>query len=346
MKKGLTYKEAGVDIERGEELVKRIKSLAKSASRPEVLAGIGGFGGLFRSPARKYKAPVLVAGTDSVGTKIKVANLLKRFDTVGIDLVAMCVNDLITSGAEPLFFLDYLGLSKLEPTWAEEVIRGIARGCRMANCALLGGETAELPGIYPKGEWDLVGFAVGIVDKGKIIDGSKIKVGDKVIGLASSGLHSNGYSLVRKLFLKKGGELKSLKKKIKVLGRKLGEELLKPTKIYVKPVLKIIREFKVKGIAHITGGGFPGNIPRILPRETRAKIEEGSWKIPPIFNLVQEEGRIEKGEMFRTFNMGIGMTLIVPPKETERILRRLNRLGEKAYLIGEVRKGKKGVEIS
>ncbi len=346
MRKGLTYKDAGVDIEAGEELVKKIKSLAKTASRPEVLTGIGGFGGLFRLSLKKYKSPVLVSGTDGVGTKIKVANFAGRFDTVGMDLVAMCVNDLLTLGAEPLFFLDYLGVSKLEPAWAEEVIKGIARGCRMANCALLGGETAELPGVYPRGEYDLVGFALGIVEKKKIVDGSGIKAGDKIIGLASSGLHSNGYSLVRKLFLPRGREARSLKKRIRVLGRKLGEELLKPTRIYVKPILKIIRGFEVRGIAHITGGGFGGNIPRILPGGKRAIIEKGSWKVPPIFKLVQEKGRIEEKEMFRTFNMGIGMALIVPPHQSRGICGRLRKLGEKACLIGEVTKGKKGVEIS
>ncbi len=346
MSKGLTYKDAGVDIEAGEELVKKIKSLAKTASRPEVLTGIGGFGGLFRLSLKKYKSPVLVSGTDGVGTKIKVANFAGRFDTVGMDLVAMCVNDLLTLGAEPLFFLDYLGVSKLEPAWAEEVIKGIARGCRMANCALLGGETAELPGVYPRGEYDLVGFALGIVEKKKIVDGSGIKAGDKIIGLASSGRHSNGYSLVRKLFLPRGREARSLKKRIRVLGRKLGEELLKPTRIYVKPILKIIRGFEVRGIAQITGGGFGGNIPRILPGGKSAIIEKGSWKVPPIFKLVQEKGRIEEKEMFRTFNMGIGMALIVPPHQSRGICGRLRKLGEKACLIGEVTKGKKGVEIS
>lgn len=346
MKKRLTYKDSGVDIAAGEKLVKRIKNLAKSTSRPEVLAGIGGFAGLFRVPLKKGRVPVLVSGTDSVGTKVKVASLLRRFDTIGIDLVAMCVNDLVTWGAEPLFFLDYLGVSKLEPAWAEEVVRGIARGCRKANCALLGGETAELPGIYPKGEYDLVGFAVGIVDKKRMIDGSRIRAGDKIIGLASSGLHSNGYSLVRKLFLPKGRELTSLRKRTKLLRRTLGEELLRATRIYVKPLLKIIKEFEVRGIAHITGGGFPGNIPRILPEGKRARIERGSWRIPQIFNLIQEKGRVEEKEMFRTFNMGIGMALIVPGRGAGKILGRLKRLKEKAYLIGEVREGKRGVEIS
>lgn len=342
----MKYKDAGVDIEAGEELVKRIEDIAESTSRPEVLSGIGGFGGLFRFPAKKYKDPVLVGGTDSVGTKVKVANLCGRFDTVGIDLVAMCVNDLITLGAEPLFFLDYLAVSKLEPAWAEEVIKGVARGCRIANCALLGGETAELPGVYPKGEYDLVGFAVGVVEREKIIDGSRIKVGDKIIGLASSGLHSNGYSLARKVFaLDEGGGVAQLNSRGEGLGRTLGEELLEPTRIYVKPVLKILEKFEIRGLAHITGGGMVSNIPRILPGGCKTIIRKDSWPILPIFSLLQEKGKIPEEEMFKVFNMGIGMVAVVLEEEVDGIKAELSEQGETPYLLGEINEGNKGIKV-
>ena len=342
----MKYKDAGVDIEAGERLVKRIEGLARSTSRPGVLSSIGGFGGLFRFPVEKYRNPVLVAGTDGVGTKVKVANLSGRFDTVGIDLVAMCVNDLLTSGAEPLFFLDYLAVSKLKLAWAEEVIKGVARGCQMANCALLGGETAELPGIYAEGEYDLVGFALGVVEKERIIDGSRVKAGDRIIGLASSGLHSNGYSLARKVFdLDEGEGAARLNGQVEGLERTLGEELLEPTRIYVKPILKILEKFEIRGLAHITGGGLVGNIPRLLPAGCRAIIHKDSWRIPPLFGIIQKEGNIPDEEMFRVFNMGIGMAAVIPGDEVEGLNTRLGELGETSYLLGEIEEGSKEVEI-
>jgi len=342
----MKYKDAGVDIMAGEEFVKRIEGLAKSASRPEVLGGIGGFGGLFRFPAEKYKDPVLVAGTDGVGTKLKIATLSNRFDTVGIDLVAMCVNDVLTSGAEPLFFLDYLAVSKLELAWAGEVIKGVIRGCQMANCALLGGETAELPGVYPAGEYDLVGFAVGVVEREKIIDGSSIKAGDRIIGLASSGLHSNGYSLVRKVFnLDEGEGVARLTSRVEGLERTLGEELLEPTRIYVKPVLRALERFAIKGLAHITGGGLVGNLPRILPEGCKAILHKDGWPTRPIFSLLRKEGKVPEPEMFQVFNMGIGMAIVVPEEEAKDLSTELTERGETPYLLGEIGKGNREVEI-
>lgn len=343
----MKYKDAGVDIEAGEELVKRIEDIAKSTSRPEVLSGIGGFGGLFRFPMGKYRDPVLVAGTDGVGTKLKIAALSNRFDTVGIDLVAMCVNDLLTSGAEPLFFLDYLAVSKLEPAWAEEVIKGVARGCQIANCALLGGETAELPGVYPAGEYDLVGFAVGAVEREKIIDGSSIKPGDKIIGLASSGLHSNGYSLARKVFdLDEGDGAARLNGRVEELGRTLREELLEPTRIYVKPILRVLEKFAISGLAHITGGGMEGNLSRILPDGCKAILHKDRWPTRPIFSLLQREGNIPEEEMFRVFNMGIGMVAAIPGKEVDGLRTELTELGETPYLLGEIEEGNREVKIT
>lgn len=342
----MKYKDAGVDIGAGEELVKRIVSIAKSTSRAEVLSGIGGFGGLFRFPVRKYKDPVLVAGTDGVGTKLKVAALCGRFDTVGIDLVAMCVNDLLASGAQPLFFLDYLAVRKLEPVWAEEVIRGIAQGCQMANCALLGGETAEMPGVYREGEYELAGFAVGVVERENIIDGSRIKAGDRIIGLASQGLHSNGYSLVRKVFaLDEVDGAARLSKRVESLGRTLGEELLEPTRIYVKPILKVLEKFGIHGLAHITGGGMAGNIPRILPQGCKASIHKGTWQVPAIFSILQDEGKIPEEEMFKVFNMGIGMVAVVSGEKVDGLKAELAELGETSYLLGEIGEGKKEVKV-
>lgn len=341
----MKYKDAGVDIEAGEKLVKRIEDIAESTSRPEVLSGIGGFGGLFRFPADKYRDPVLVAGTDGVGTKVKVANLSGRFDTVGIDLVAMCVNDLLTSGAEPLFFLDYLAVSRLKPAWAEEVIKGVARGCQMANCALLGGETAEMPSVYAKGEYDLAGFAVGVVEKESIIDGSQVKAGDQIIGLASSGLHSNGYSLARKVFDLDEETAAQLNNRVEGLNGTLGEELLEPTKIYVKPLLKILKKFEIRGLAHITGGGLVSNIPRILPKSCKAIIHKDSWRIPPIFSLLQKKGNISDEEMFQVFNMGIGMVAVAPENEIEGLKAELTKLGETPYPLGEIGEGNREVEV-
>ncbi|MCK4262299.1 phosphoribosylformylglycinamidine cyclo-ligase [bacterium] len=345
----MKYKEAGVDIEAGDRLVAKIKSLVKGTLRPEVISGIGGFGGLFHLDAKKYKDPVLVAGTDGVGTKLKVATLCNKFDTMGIDLVAMCVNDLLPQGAEPLFFLDYLAVGRLKPDWAEEVIRGIAKGCEIAGCALLGGETAEMPGVYPEGEYELAGFAVGVVERDRIIDGSKIKVGDRIIGLASNGLHSNGYSLVRRVFRLAEGEEDEAKRRlsdrVEGLGRTLGEELLEPTRIYVRPILELLQKFEIRGIAHITGGGMVGNIPRILPEDCKAVIHKGSWPMLPIFSLLQKEGEIPVEEMFKVFNMGIGMVVIVPENEIEGVKSELNEMGETSYLIGEVDRGNREVEI-
>lgn len=330
----VTYKDAGVDIDAGNRFVQMIKPLVKAASRPEVLTDIGGFGGLFSLNTDKYKNPTLVSGTDGVGTKLKLAFMLDKHDTVGIDLVAMCVNDIIVQGAEPLFFLDYLATGKLAPEKAAEIVKGISEGCIQSNCALIGGETAEMPGMYAKGEYDLAGFTVGVVDRDSIIDGSSITVGDQLIGIGSSGLHSNGYSLARKVLLEK---MKlPLDKKIPELGRTLGEELLEPTRIYVKTVLNLIRNFNIKGMAHITGGGLIENLPRVLPNHCRGIIRKNSWDVPAIFNLMQDGGNIDEIEMLRTFNCGIGMVLVVPKDDAEDILGRLSGLDEKAWLIGEI----------
>ena len=330
----VTYKDAGVDIDAGNRFVQMIKPLVKAASRPEVLTDIGGFGGLFSLNTDKYKNPTLVSGTDGVGTKLKLAFMLDKHDTVGIDLVAMCVNDIIVQGAEPLFFLDYLATGKLAPEKAAEIVKGISEGCIQSNCALIGGETAEMPGMYAKGEYDLAGFTVGVVDRDSIIDGSSITVGDQLIGIGSSGLHSNGYSLARKVLLEK---MKlPLDKKIPELGRTLGEELLEPTRIYVKTVLNLIRNFNIKGMAHITGGGLIENLPRVLPNHCRGIIRKNSWDVPAIFKLMQDGGNIDEIEMLRTFNCGIGMVLVVPKENAEDILGRLSGLDEKAWLIGEI----------
>jgi phosphoribosylformylglycinamidine cyclo-ligase len=334
--KPITYKDAGVDIDAGNRFVDMIKPLVKETSRPEVLADIGGFGGLFSLNSSKYKKPTLVSATDGVGTKLKLAFMLDKHDTVGIDLVAMCVNDIIVQGAEPLFFLDYFATGKLSPEKTVDVVRGIAEGCKQAGCALLGGETAEMPGMYAEGEYDLAGFSVGVVDNDRLIDGSSITNGDQIIGLASNGLHSNGYSLVRKILLE---ELKlDLAATPEGLEQSLGEELLTPTRIYVKSVLNLMRDFELKGIAHITGGGLIENIPRVLPKMCKAVIDRNSWPKHAIFDLLQRGGNIPEEEMYRTFNYGIGLILIVSPQNTEDILDRLNGLGETAYIIGEIQK--------
>jgi phosphoribosylformylglycinamidine cyclo-ligase len=332
--KPITYKDAGVDIDAGNLFVDQIKPYVKETNRPEVLTDIGGFGGLFSLNSGKYKRPTLVAATDGVGTKLKLAFMLNQHDTVGIDLVAMCVNDIIVQGAEPLFFLDYLATAKLEPAQAVEVVKGIAEGCKQANCALLGGETAEMPGMYSAEEYDLAGFSVGVVDNDKIIDGSTITNGDQIIGIASTGLHSNGFSLARKVFLDTMGL--DLDSQPNDLDQPLGAELLTPTRIYVKSILNLLRDFNLKGIAHITGGGLLENIPRILPQQCKAVINRNSWEKPAIFEMLRKGGNIQEEEMYRTFNYGIGMTLVVPEKETEDILDRLSALGEKAQVIGEI----------
>ena len=329
-----SYKDAGVDITLADHIVKKIRPLISKTSIPGVLGGIGGFGGLFSLAEHKYREPVLVSGTDGVGTKLKIAFALNKNNTVGIDLVAMSVNDIITCGAKPLFFLDYISIGKLSEKVVIELIKGITEGCKIAGCALLGGETAEMPGFYPEGEYDLAGFAVGVVEKSKIIDGRKIREGDSVIGISSNGLHSNGFSLVRKVLLE--NKKYELDEKLTVLKRTLGEELLEPTRIYVKPVLYLFEKYKVLGIAHITGGGIIENIPRILPEGISVQINQKSWTKPPIFSLIQKEGKISDEEMYRTFNMGIGMVLVVRPDKIKQIIDELNQMDFPSYIIGRV----------
>jgi phosphoribosylformylglycinamidine cyclo-ligase len=328
------YRQAGVDIEAGEEVVRRIRPLAQSTFRPEVLGDIGAFGGLFRLGAERYVDPVLVSGTDGVGTKLKLAFLMDRHDTVGIDLVAMCVNDIIVSGAEPLFFLDYLAVGELVVSKAEAIVKGIADGCRQAGCSLIGGETAELPSFYQKGEYDLAGFSVGVVEREAILTGEKIKPGDAVIGLASSGLHSNGFSLARRVLLEEA-EL-SLDSPLDGLDNTIGETLLTPTRIYVKTILQLIKEFSIHGLAHITGGGLTGNVPRVLPKGCRADIRKNTWPIPPIFSHIQKFGHVEEDEMYRVFNMGIGFVIVVPVDQEQAVIDRGNELGEQAIGIGQI----------
>jgi phosphoribosylformylglycinamidine cyclo-ligase len=340
--KRVSYKDAGVDIEKGDAFVQAIKPMVESTFRPEVLTKIGGFAGCVSLNPERYKKPILVSSTDGVGTKLKVAFLMNRHDTVGIDLVAMCVNDIVVSGAKPLFFLDYLATSKLDTEKATKIISGIVKGCIEAECSLIGGETAEMPGFYKGEEYDLAGFAVGIVENSQVIDGSGVTVGDKLIGIASSGLHSNGFSLVRKLLLDR---LKmDLEKRVEEIGEVLGEELLRPTRIYVKTVLNLTRDFNVVGIAHITGGGITGNLPRIIPKGCKAIVQKGTWDIPPIFSFLKEKGKISEEEMLGIFNNGIGMVLVVRSKDVEEILVRLHSLGEKAFVIGEVGKSEKEQE--
>jgi phosphoribosylformylglycinamidine cyclo-ligase len=330
----VTYKDAGVDIEAGNSFVNLIKPLVKSTFRPEVMAEIGGFGGLFSLNASKYKNPVLVSGTDGVGTKLKIAFMADRHDTVGIDLVAMCVNDIIVQGAEPLFFLDYLATGRLLPEKAAQIVKGIAEGCRQAGCALIGGETAEMPGFYADGEYDVAGFTVGVVDRENIIDGSGIAVGNHLIGIASSGLHSNGYSLVRKLVFERLGL--SVDSLFPGTDRTVAEVLLTPTRIYVRSVMNLLKDFRLNGIAHITGGGLLENVPRILPRGCRAVIRLDSWERPALFDVLQKAGNVERDEMYRAFNMGIGMVLAVNEAEAEDIIDRLKGLGDQAWTIGEI----------
>ena len=334
--KRYSYKDAGVNIEQGDAFVQAIKPMVESTFRPEVLTKIGGFAGCLSLNLERYKKPILVSSTDGVGTKLKIAFMLDRHDTVGIDLVAMCVNDIIVAGAKPLFLLDYFATSKLDNDKAMKVVSGIVKGCMEAECSLIGGETAEMPGFYKPGEYDLAGFAVGIVEDAHLIDGSGVTVGDKLIGIASSGLHSNGYSLVRKLLLDQ--YKMDLDKRVEEIGEVLGDELLRPTRIYVKTVINLIRDFNISGIAHITGGGITGNLPRMIPKGCKAIVQKGAWDIPPIFSFLEEKGRISEEEMLRTFNNGIGMILIVRHKEVEDILARLHNLGERAFIIGEVGK--------
>jgi len=329
----LSYRDAGVDIDAGDALVERIKPLAKKTMREGVLAGIGGFGALFEVPKR-YKEPVLVSGTDGVGTKLAIAQLLDRHDTVGEDLVAMCVNDIVVQGAEPLFFLDYLATGKLQPEKAAEIVKGIAEGCKQAGCALIGGETAEMPGFYADGEYDVAGFTVGVVDRDSIIDGSCIAVGNRLIGIASSGLHSNGYSLARTLVFDHMG-LK-IDSELPGTGASVADVMLTPTRIYVRSILNLLKDFSINGIAHITGGGLLENVPRVLPKGCVANIHLNSWQRPLLFDLLRDAGNVERDEMYRTFNMGIGMVLAVAENQAEDVIYRLKGLNEQAWIIGEV----------
>ena len=338
----LTYKEAGVDTKEGERAVSLMKPHVKKTFNENVLTGLGGFGSLFRLDVKGMEEPILVSGTDGVGTKLKLAFLMDKHDTVGQDCVAMCVNDILCQGAKPLFFLDYIATGKVKAEKIADIVKGIADGCVQAGCALVGGETAEMPDFYSDGEYDMAGFAVGVVDRKKMIDGSKIKEGNAVIGISSSGIHSNGYSLVRKLFFDKLGM--STEDQVEELGTTLGEALITPTKIYAKACNAVFEKSDVNGIVHITGGGFYENIPRIIPEGLGVRIQFGSWQMPPIFQYIQKMGNIERKEMFSTFNMGIGMMMIVEAGRKEEILSALESAGEKAAVIGEIVKGQ-GVSI-
>jgi phosphoribosylformylglycinamidine cyclo-ligase len=331
---GPLYRRAGVDLDKANDLVKRIQPLVRTTFHAGVITDIGGFGALYSVNCNEFQNPVLVSSTDGVGTKLKIAFWADKHDTVGIDLVAMCVNDIVVQGARPLFFLDYLAMSHIDLDLVEQIIAGIVAGCKQANCSLIGGETAEMPSFYGDREYDMAGFGVGIVENSQIIDGSTIHVGDQIVGLASSGLHSNGYSLVRRIiFDQLGLEPDSL---LPVCGRSAAEELLEPTRIYVEPVLKILRQFRVAGMAHITGGGFYDNIPRILPKTCQAVIYRNSWEVPPIFGFLQETAGIPDEEMHRVFNNGIGFILVAPAEQTGDIIQLLSALGQEAYRIGEV----------
>jgi len=327
----LRYREAGVDLEAGDKAVELYKESARRASRPEVLGGLGGFGGLFALP-EGYRQPVLVAGADGVGTKLKLAFRLGGHRQVGIDCVAMCVNDILTVGAEPLFFLDYLATGKLDPEQAAAVVSGIAEGCRLAGAALLGGETAEMPGFYPGGEYDLAGFAVGVAEKERLVTGGKVRAGDVIIGLASDGIHSNGYSLVRRIL----GEDFNLYEMPQGFQRPLGEELITPTRIYVRPVLDLLTKFPVHAMAHITGGGILGNLERVIPEGLVAVVEKGSWLEPPVFAYLQQQGQVDEGEMFRVFNMGLGFILVLHPDEADGVITHFKNAGECPYAIGRI----------
>ena len=339
------YKKAGVNVEAGYESVRLIKDDVKRTTIPGVIGGIGGFGGLFEIP-EGYKNPVLVSGTDGVGTKLRIAFLMDKHDTIGQDCVAMCVNDVACSGAKPLFFLDYLAVGKNYPEKIAQIVKGVADGCVAAGCALVGGETAEMPGFYPEDEYDLAGFSVGVVEKDKITDGNRAKAGDKLIGIASSGVHSNGYSLVRTLFDLNGENAKeNLSEYSDKLGMTIGEALLTPTRIYVKPLLKLIDEVGINTVSHITGGGFVENVPRMLPDGLKAVIHKGTWEVLPIFDIMQEKGNIPEADMYNTFNMGIGMIVAVDADKAENAVKCLCDAGEKASVIGELVEGEKGVEV-
>ncbi|RDH91319.1 MAG: phosphoribosylformylglycinamidine cyclo-ligase [endosymbiont of Seepiophila jonesi] len=327
----LSYRDAGVDIDAGNSLIERIKPIVKKTFRPGVLSGLGGFGALFELPLDRYSEPVLVSGTDGVGTKLKLALELKRHDTIGIDLVAMCVNDIVVAGAEPLFFLDYYATGKLDLDVATDVVSGIAKGCELAGAALTGGETAEMPGMYSEGDYDLAGFCVGIVEKRKLIQGERVKPGDVLIGLAASGPHSNGYSLIRKILEVSGADL------AEPMGEgTLGEALLAPTHIYVKSLLALMAEVEVHALAHITGGGLPENLPRVLPAGSKAVIDSDSWQLPEVFSWLQSKGNVVQSEMLRTFNCGVGMVVCVAAEDSERAMQMLNDAGETAWRLGQI----------
>ncbi|AOS97412.1 Phosphoribosylformylglycinamidine cyclo-ligase [Microbulbifer aggregans] len=334
----LSYKDAGVDIDAGNALVDRIKHVAKRTQRPEVMGGLGGFGALCELPSG-YREPVLVSGTDGVGTKLRLAMDLGIHDTIGIDLVAMCVNDLVVAGAEPLFFLDYYATGKLNVDVAAQVVTGIGRGCELAGCALVGGETAEMPGMYEGDDYDLAGFCVGVVEKSEIIDGSKVKTGDKLIGLASSGAHSNGYSLIRKVLEISGADLQQ-----DMGGKTLAEALMAPTRIYVKNLLELGKSVQVNALSHITGGGLLENLPRVLPEGAKAKIDVTSWEMPPVFRWLQQAGNIDGREMYRTFNCGVGMVICVPEEQADKALETLRQLGEEAFIVGSIESANAGDE--
>ncbi len=348
MSKYISYEQSGVSINAGDEMVRQIQSCVASTFGPRVIESENAFAGMFRLDyderlfKRNYKNPVLVACTDGVGSKVQLAGNIKKYDTVGIDLVAMNVNDMLVQGAEPLFFLDYLAVNKLEPKVIAEIIKGVAAGCRLADCALIGGETAEMPDTYRKGDFDMAGFAVGIVERKKIITGKTIRKGDVILGLASSGLHSNGYTLVRNICFKKAG-LKMTDTPDELDGAVLGDVLLEPTRIYVRPIVKLLSQYKVKrivhGMAHITGGGLVGNIPRVLPKDCNAVIKKSSWPVPKIFTFLQAQGPVDEAEMFRVFNMGIGFVLIVAEDFAHSIIKKLSRFGEKVYKIGRITTG-------
>jgi len=338
--KPTTYRDAGVDIDAGDELVERIKPAVKRSMRPEVLGGLGGFGALVEVPLHRFRQPVMVSGTDGVGTKLRLAIETGRHDTIGIDLVAMCANDVVVQGAEPVFFLDYYATGKLEVAVAERVIKGIVEGCLLAGCALVGGETAEMPGMYAGGDYDLAGFCVGLVEKDRIIDGTQTRAGDAIIGLPSSGAHSNGYSLVRRLLATSGADSTTM-----LDGEPLYDRLLAPTRIYVKSVLALLAQVPVHSIAHVTGGGPTGNIPRVLPDGLEAVLSERSWTRPAVFDWLQRAGNIERDEMYRTFNCGLGMTLCVAATDADKAMEILRASGEQPVLVGEVRSGGRGVVI-
>lgn len=339
-KNGLNYKDAGVDIEAGNELVERIKPIAAKTRIPGVMAGLGGFGSLFELPLDKYKNPVLVSGTDGVGTKLKLAIDLGIHNTVGIDLVAMCVNDIIVQGAEPLFFLDYFATGKLDVNTAAAVIEGIGKGCELAGAALVGGETAEMPNMYADGDYDLAGFCVGIVEKSQMLDGSKVKAGDKLIGLASSGAHSNGYSLIRKILERNQSTLDE-----SFDGKTLGEALLAPTRIYVKSLLTLLKKMDVHALAHITGGGLTENLPRVIPENLNAQINLNSWQFPAIFDWLQSNGNVSQADMLITFNCGVGMVICVAPEDEAQALQLLSELGETAFMMGEIVSGEGKAQV-